>query len=235
VIPSSFVLAHSPLTGPAAWGHLPSLLREQGYDVVVINIQDDDEAPFADRYVAQATAQISAAEPPSPTIFVAHSGAGGLLPAIRASLPSSYRPSGGYIFLDAGLPRAGTPSRFDLLREEDGSFAAEFLDSLQSGARFPTWTSDDLADIVPDADDRITLMASLRPRALGFFTEPLPAIDNWPDAPCGYLRTSPAYDFWIRIAEQCGWPVVHRDLGHFAALANPAATLDALLELSTRL
>jgi hypothetical protein len=66
VIPSSFVLAHSPLTGPAAWGHLPSLLREQGYDVVVINIQDDDEAPFADRYVAQATAQISAAEPHPP-------------------------------------------------------------------------------------------------------------------------------------------------------------------------
>jgi hypothetical protein len=94
VIPGSYVLAHSPLTGPAAWGTLPSLLREQRYDVVVINVQDDEKAPFADRYVGQSTAQISAAEPAPPTIFVAHSGAGPLLPAITASLPRSYRRGG---------------------------------------------------------------------------------------------------------------------------------------------
>jgi hypothetical protein len=235
VIPSSFVLAHSPLTGPAAWGRLPNLLRDQRYEVVVINVQDDDKAPFADRYVAQAAAQVAAAEPPLRTIFIAHSGAGALLPAITASLPSSYRPLGGYVFLDAGIPSAGMPSRLDLLREEDGSFAAQFLDSLQSGARFPAWTVDDLAGLIPDVDDRITLVESLRPRTLEFFAEPLPAFESWPDAPCGYLRTSPAYDFWVGVAEECGWPVVCRDLGHFAALASPSATLDALLELTAHL
>jgi hypothetical protein len=95
----------------------------------VINVQDDEKAPFAERYVGQSTAQISAAEPAPPTIFVAHSGAGPLLPAITASLPRSYR-RGGYIFLDAGLPRPGQPSRLDLLREENGSSADEFLNSL---------------------------------------------------------------------------------------------------------
>jgi hypothetical protein len=49
VTPNSYVLLHSPLTGPVAWGRLPTLLRERGYDVIVINVQEDDEAPFAER------------------------------------------------------------------------------------------------------------------------------------------------------------------------------------------
>jgi hypothetical protein len=231
VTPRTYVLAHSPLTGPVAWGRLPSLLQDQGYDVLVINVDDDDEPPYADRYVVQATAEISAASVAAPMIFVAHSGAGPLLPAITATLTSTRRPPGGYIFLDAGIPRPGQPSRLDLLRKEDSSLAAEFLDSLRAGTRFPAWTSDDLVDIVPKIEDRIALVESLRPRALNFFTEPLPELEGWPDAPCGYLRTSPAYDFWIYVAEQCGWPVVRRDLGHFPALAHPEATLEALQEL----
>jgi hypothetical protein len=231
VIPRSWVLAHSPLTGPAAWGRLPALLREQAYAVVVIDVEDDDEAPYAERYATRAATQIAAAEPPTPTIFVAHSGAGPLLPAITASLTSS----GGYIFLDAGLPRPGRPSRRDLLREEDEGFAAEFVDSLRRGNRFPAWTADDLADLVPDVDDRIALMKSLRPRGLEFFSEPLPALEKWPDAPCGYLRTSAAYDLWLHIAEQRGWPAMSRDFGHFPALASPEGTLQALLELAARL
>ena len=228
-------MLHSPLTGPVAWGSLPTLLRERGYDVSVINVQDDGEAPFAERYVRLAAAQISADEPAPPMILVAHSGAGPLLPPVASRLPGACRPPGGYLFLDAGIPRKGQPSRLDLLREEDRNLAAEFRDSLDAGGRFPMWTVDELADLVPNRDDRIDLVRSLRPRSRAFFTEPLPAYDVWPDAPCGYLRMSAAYDYWTRIAEQRGWPVVHRDLGHFPALANPEATLDALLELTARL
>lgn len=235
VTPNSYVLLHSPLTGPVAWGRLPTLLREHGYDVIVINVQDDDEAPFAERYATRAAGQISVAEPPPPTVFVAHSGAGPMLPAITANLPDAWRPPGGSVFLDAGIPRTGQPSRLDLLREEDGNFAVEFRDSLDAGARAPMWTVDELADVVPNRDDRIDLVQSLRPRGCDHFTEPLPAFDVWPDAPCGYLRTSAACDYWTRIAGQRGWPVVHLDLGHFPALANPVATLDALLGLTARL
>jgi hypothetical protein len=235
VTPNSYVLLHSPLTGPVAWGRLPTLLRERGYDVIVINVQEDDEAPFAERYVTLAAAQISVAESAPPMLLVAHSGAGPLLPPITSTLPGASRPPGGYLFLDAGIPRKGQPSRLDLLREEDGNLAAELRDSLNAGACFPMWTADELANVVPNHDDRIDLVRSLRPRGRDFFTEPLPAFDVWPDAPCGFLRMSAAYDYWTRIAEQRGWPVVHRDLGHFPALANPEATLDALLELTARL
>jgi hypothetical protein len=69
---------------------------------------------------------------------------------------------GGYVFLDAGIPRPGQPSRMDLLREEDGSLATEFLESLRAGTRFPAWTIDDLADIVPAIADRVGLIQSLR-------------------------------------------------------------------------
>ena len=162
--PNSYVLLHSPLTGPVAWGQLPTLLREHGYDVIVINVQDDDEAPFAERYVTLAAGQISVADPAPPTVFVAHSGAGPLLPAITANLPAAWRPPGGYILLDAGIPRTGQPSRLDLLREEDDKFAVVFRDSLDVGARFPTWRVDELADVVPSRDDRIDLVRSLRPR-----------------------------------------------------------------------
>jgi hypothetical protein len=218
-----------------AWGRLPDPLGDQGYGVVVINVDDDDQPPYAERFVTHTTLQILAADPAPPMIFVAHSGAGPLLPTITTSLTNAQRPaSSGYIFLDAGLPRPGQPSRLDMLYEEDDGLAAGFLDSLRAGATFPVWTVDDLADIVPTGD-RLTLIASLRPRALDFFTEPLPALEGWPDAPCGYLRTSAAYDFWLRIAEAQGWPVVRRDLGHFPALANPEGTLLALVELTGRL
>ena len=242
--PGSYVLAHSPLTGPAAWGKLPTLLREQAHEVVVINVQDDDEPPFAERYLMRARAQIGAAELAPPTILVAHSGAGPLLPLIMTPPPRAHRPGNhgrevarprGYVFLDAGIPRPGQPSRMDLLREEDGSLATEFLESLRAGTRFPAWTIDDLADIVPAIADRVALIQSLRPRGWDFFTEPLPPLDAWPDAPCGYLRTSPAYDYSSDTAVQRGWPVVCRDLGHFPALASPEATLDALFELTARL
>jgi hypothetical protein len=235
VTPNSYVLLHSPLTGPVAWGQLPNLLRKSGYGTVVTNVGDDDQAPFAERYVTRAAAQISATQPAPPMVFVAHSGAGPLLPPIAASQPDDRRPPGGYVFLDAGIPRAGSTSRLDLLREEDESIAAGFRSSLEAGARFPMWTVDELADIVPNLQDRVDLVQSLHPRGRDFFTEPLPALDDWPDAPCGYLRTSAAYDHWVRVAEQRGWPVVHRDLGHFAALANPEATLNALLELTARM
>jgi hypothetical protein len=235
VTPNSYALLHSPLTGPGAWGQLPILLRESGHGTVVINVHDDDEAPFAERYLTRAAAQISTTQPAPPMIFVAHSGAGPLLPPVAASVSDDQGPPGGYVFLDAGIPRTGNPSRLDLLREEDEGLATEFLDSLEAGARFPMWTVDELTDIVPNLQDRVDLVKSLRPRGRDFFTEPLPPLDDWPDAPCGYLRTSAAYDHWVRVAEQRGWPVVHRDLGHFAALANPEATLNALLELTARM
>ncbi len=52
------VLVHSPLTGPEAWGELPSVLREHGHEVAVVDVRDDDQPPYAARFVARAALQL---------------------------------------------------------------------------------------------------------------------------------------------------------------------------------
>jgi hypothetical protein len=45
---------------------------------------------------------------------------------------------------------------------------------------------------------------------------------DWPDAPCGYLQTDPAYAAQTRVAELRGWPVR-------TAVEDPAAALHDLV------
>jgi hypothetical protein len=105
-----------------------------------------------------------------PLILAAHSGAGPLLGGLRLHTP---RPVAAYLFVDAGLPRAGA-SRLDLLRDEAPAFAEGLEAQLSAGGRFPKWTDADLRDILPDAETRRRLLAGLRPQPLAFWTEPLP-------------------------------------------------------------
>jgi hypothetical protein len=232
---ATLVLLHSPLTGAAAWGRLPQLLADEGLRVVVPEVTDDGEPPFAARYVAEVARQVGTAEPDDPLVLVAHSGAGPLLPQVGFARRAVHRPVSGYVFVDAGLPAAGagrsTATRLDLMRAEDAPLAAELRQVLESGERFPRWSVDELAGEVADAGDRAVLAASLRPRGLAFFTEPLPFPGDWPDGRCGYLRTSAGYRVPARQAGARGWPVLERELGHFAALDDADATGTALLEL----
>jgi hypothetical protein len=234
--PGTVVLLHSPLVGVASWGALPPALRRGGAAVLVAAVDGDDRAPYAGRYVAEAAARVLAADPgpAAPLVLAGHSGAGPLLPAVGAALRAGGRPAGGYLFCDAGLPRAGA-SRLDLLAEEDPAMAAEFRAELAAGGRFPTWTDADLAPLVPDPAARAALLGSLRPRGLDFFTEPLPGAAAWPDAPCGYLHLSGAYDTWLRRAEALGWPTARLPAGHFHALVDPGGLAGAMLELLARL
>lgn len=234
---SGLVLLHSPLTGPAAWGRLPDALKALGYAVSTVDVTDDDQPPYATRYVAGAALQIAAADPPDPVVLVGHSGAGALLASVALARRAARRPVAGYLFLDAGLPPTAAPaSRLDLMRAEDADFAADLEAELAAGGSFPTWSDDDLSDTVRDDQLRAELVASLRPRPHDFFTESLPNPPDWPDwpdAPCGYLKTSAAYDAAARTARSRGWPLVERGGGHFAALVDPeglAADVAALLD-----
>jgi len=233
----ALVLAHSPLTGPAAWGRLPEVLRQRTYDVVVLDVTDDDVAPYAGRYVARAALQIAAAVPTGPVHLVGHSGAGYLLPQIGAARRAARQRVAGYVFLDAGVPHGRGATRSTLLRAEDPAFADELDALLDAGASFPSWSDDDLRELVPDAALRADLVASLRPRGREFFTEPLPFPGDWPDAPCGYLRLSASYDRPARVARSRGWPVVVTDPagGHFAASVDPSGVADSLEEVLRRL
>jgi hypothetical protein len=234
--PGTLVLLHSPLVGVESWGALPAALRRGGVAVLAARVDGDDRPPYAGRYVARAAARVlAAARGPAPLVLAGHSGAGPLLPAVGAALRAAGRPAGGYLFCDAGLPRTGA-NRLDLLAEEDPAMAAGFRAQLEAGGRFPTWTDADLAPVVPDAAARVALLASLRPRGLDFFTEPLPGgPPSWPDAPCGYLHLSGAYDIWLHRAEARGWPTARLPAGHFHALVDPDGLADAMLALLARL
>ncbi|MEP6760619.1 MAG: hypothetical protein ABJA93_04560 [Sporichthyaceae bacterium] len=234
----SFVLAHSPLTGPAAWGALPDALRDQGHDVLVLDIVDDQAPPYAVRFVATAAAQIAAADPPTPLVLVAHSGAGYLLPQLGFTQRAARRPVGGYVFLDAGIPAPRPSTRLDLLVAEDPAMADDLGVLLNAGGRFPPWTDDDLREVIPDDAVRAAVVGSLRPRGRDFFTEllPFPTGDvEWPDAPCGLLQTSVGYAATARSARSRGWPVIERESGHFAACVDPHGVARDLLALVAQL
>lgn len=233
---AALVLAHSPLTGPAAWGTLPEALRERGHRVVVLDVHDDTAPPYATSYVARAALQLREECPAGPVALVGHSGAGYLLPQIGAARRAARTPVSAYVFLDAGIPHARGATRLSLLHEEDPVTAREVEAHLRAGGTFPEWTEDDLRGLVKDGPSRHALLRSLRPRALDFFVEELPFPGDWPDAPCGYLQLSPAYERPARLARLRGWPVTVSDLasGHFAACVEPAplaAELDRLLSV----
>ncbi|HET6749225.1 MAG TPA: alpha/beta fold hydrolase [Actinomycetes bacterium] len=230
------VLLHSPLVGVESWGTLPDALRRGGVAALAVRIERDDRPPYARRYAEQAAAAVLAAvpQPVRPPVLAGHSGAGPLLPAVAAALRARGRPAGGHLFCDAGLPRQGA-TRLDLLAEEDPAMAAGFRGELEAGARFPGWSGRDLEPLVPDPAARAALVACLRPRGLDFFTEPLPPAAGWPDAPCGYLRLSAAYDAWLQRARALGWPTASLDAGHFHALVDPDGLAAALLALLARM
>jgi pimeloyl-ACP methyl ester carboxylesterase len=230
----ALVLAHSPLTGPEAWGRLPDVLRSAGASVVVLDA-DDRTPPYAASYVADAARQIAAAAPGEPVTLVGHSGAGYLLPQIGATQRAARRGVAGYVFLDAGVPHARGATRLGLMKVEDTEFAAELDALLDAGGVFPTWTDPDLAALVPDDGVRRALVGSLRPRGRDFFVEPLPFPDDWPDAPCALIKLSAAYDGPARVARSRGWTVVEAPAdqpgGHFAPCTDPDGVATMLLDL----
>ena len=234
------VLVHSPLTSAAAWGDLPSVLRGRGHDVAVVDVADDDAPPFAARFVARAALQVREQAGGRPVLLVGHSGAGYLLPLLGAARRAARARVAGYVFLDAALPPARPTSRLDLMRAEMPDGSVEHLASmLAAGGTFPDWTDTDLHELVPDQAARAALVGSLRPRGGDFFTDLVPVVADWPDAPCGLLRLSPAYDGALRLARLRGWPVLEgpddRPGGHFAALVDPGAVADDLEVLLARM
>ncbi|GAA4618645.1 hypothetical protein GCM10023195_83940 [Actinoallomurus liliacearum] len=209
--PGTLVLLHSPLTTASAWGALPEALGP--YDVVVPEITDDDRPPYAGRYVARAALEITRAGVRPPVVLVGHGGAGPLLPPVGAAQRAAHRLVGAYVFVDAELPPPAGSSRLD----QAGAFGPEFAEALKDGGRFP--------DEEPQAG------VTARRRDDEFFAEPLPMPQDWPDAPCGYLRTSDAYERQAAQARMRGWTVAANPGGHFAAVTDPRATARALTEL----
>jgi hypothetical protein len=224
----AFALLHSPLVGPSTWAPVAQELRRRGHVSAAPALGESAEAaPYWQRHAGAFANSLGDLSLDADLVLVAHSGAGPLLPAVRAELP---RPIGGYLFVDAGLPRHRA-SRLDLLHEELPAAAAQLRDLLAAGGRYPTWEDADLREEIPDPEVRRRVLAEQCPRGLDFWTEAIEVPRRWPDAPCAYLRLTAGYGVPAAEARRRGWPVRGLTVGHFHMLVDPPAIADALLDL----
>jgi hypothetical protein len=242
VKPGSLVLLHSPLSTAASWGGLPEQLRLSGYDVRVLEVRADDRPPFAQRYVAYVAQRLERELPIEPVVLVGHGAAGPLLPQIGYARRSAHHPVGGYVFVNADLARPAGPTgpagRLALLDTAPIEAAEAVWHDLTAGEPAADWAAGSVYGAAEGnpveglrASQIALLRASSRPRDAAFYTEPLPCPPDWPDAPCGYLRTSADHAAGARVAAARGWPVARCDSGHFAAVSAPVQTAAILLDL----
>jgi len=223
-----YLLVHSPLVGPLTWKLVAQQMQQRDLHVVVPTLVDHppSKEPYWKQHaesVQQAFAQISESQP---VILVGHSGAGPLLPAIRQVLPN---PIDAFVFVDASVPRDGA-SRLDLMMDEDLEWAKQFQGELERGERYPTWSFEDLKDLIPDEELRKQMVAEISPRGLAFFTEPIPVFRTWPDAPSVYIRFSEPYRKAAAQAREGGWPTYELRAGHFHMLVDAIAVTDIIVE-----
>ena len=92
-----------------------------------------------------------------------------------------------------------------------------------------------MRELVPDDALRELMTAEMPQLPLDYFAERVQAPKGWPDAPCGYLRFSDAYEDAAADADARGWPVVSLEGGHLEPAVRPGAVAGALLDLLTRL
>lgn len=226
------VLIHSPLVGPLTWSLVADEMRQRGLDVLVPDLEDssDSNEPFWKQHAESVSRFLEELPADKPLTLVAHSGAGPLLPVIRASIPN---PVHAYVFVDAGIPQ-NQATRLDLMKLEEADWARQFQEYLEGGGRFPNWSSEDLREILPSNKLREQMVAEIHPRALDFFTEPIPVFERWPDAPCVYILFSESYQRAAVQAREAGWQTHELKARHFHMLVDAKSVTDLIVDAVTK-
>lgn len=229
----AFVLVHSPIVGPDTWEPVAQVLRSRQAHVVVPELVDDGSPPFWRQHARCVVRRIAEdVEPGLQLVLVAHSGAGQLLGVLGPVLRDAGYQVAAHILADAGLPPEGL-SRLEQLERETPQFADELRALFEDGQRFPVWSDEALAPLVPDAERRAQLLGGVRQLPPPYWEEQIPTALDWPDAPVGALIFSASYDATVRAAREQQWPVrIIDDDNHFVALADEERVADELLALT---
>ncbi len=93
-------------------------------------------------------------------------------------------------------------------------------------------TEEMVHDLIPDGGFRHAFIRELHPTPLVVYDEPLPVFSVWPDAPCGYVKFSPAYQREALRGRRNGWSVLDLPGGHFQMLVEPRTVAGILVHLS---
>src|SRR5713226_2987696 len=121
--------------------------------------------------------------------------------------------------------RGGGASRCGGLLKSSGT--AKLIQARVTDGLLPVWTDlfdateEMVHDLIPDAGLRHAFIRELHPTPLAVYDEPLPVFSGWPDAPCGYVKFSPAYQREALRGRRNGWRVLDLPGGHFHRLVEP--------------
>lgn len=215
------VLLHSPLAGPAAWDLLAPVLQARGHAVAVPDLTPvmGGAPPYYERL-----AQLAADAMDAPSVLVAHSGAGALVPAITALAPVH-----SVIFADALLPHPGK----NWFETAPDALQAR-LRAMAKDGRLPPWhrwwPDGAIARMLGSAELCERFTAGSQPLPLAYFEERAP--DAALATPAAYLQLSDAYASETAIAEAHGWPAAKLSLHHLAMLTHPDAVADGIERLA---
>jgi len=219
---ATFVLVHSPVTGPSTWRWVADELAERGHQVAVPSVPPAATALGWSAFVGAVGALSGGLDSP---VLVGHSGAGPLLPRIATRL----RPRA-LVFVDAGVPpEAGetSPAPAEFL---------EFLQGLANGGVLPPWSEwfgpDSMREQIPDDRKREIVSAELPALPLSYFQARVPVPAGWTSTGCGYILLSDAYADEASKAAASGWPVVRLPGAHLDIVTRPAAIADAILSVA---
>jgi len=131
------------------------------------------------------------------------------------------------LFVDAVVPAIDRP-------HQTPAALLPMLDAHTTDGRLAHWLDwwpEDVADLVPDPEDRDELRADMPSVPRDFYDDSIPMPESWSDGPCGYLQLSDAYADDRARAKALDWPVRVIDSTHLGIFTAPARALDAVLSL----
>lgn len=223
-----FILLHSPLTGPAAWGPVAAELAARGIEATrpVIPPMVALAAPFYESAARAVAAQVLSQG--GPFVLAVHSAAGGLAPSVVAAAKGQVR---GVLYVDAVPPY---PGRCWFETAGDGLVAS--LKAKAAEGMIPAWDqwfpAGALESLLPEGPLRERFIAELAPTPLAWFEETAPQMDLPSDVGWGFLRLSKAYEREASEARRLGWPTLRRDLHHLAMGTHPVEVANAMMALT---
>jgi len=223
------LLVHSPLVGRGTWEPVARDLAADGYPVTVPDLAGAVAAgpPY---HLRQARVIVGSAAG-QPAVLIGHSRAGPLLATAGAMLREKVR---GYVFVDTRLPAPGC----SWMETVTPGLAARLRDMAGPQGRLPPWPQwwgeEELAALLPDPAVRQRFAAGCPRLPLAMLEEVYPPAPGWPDAPCGYLQLSEAYEGEAARARELGWPVRQLLSHHLALLTEPGRVAREVRELIGR-